>query len=201
MTRINSLTIESLKYFVKNSNNRTAKRFEQRYFLRTRTGVSPKRLSTRYRHIADTLRDHGAETSAVRPIDELFGACFEDDADAAHSLVSQHEGILGEVSPEDHETIVLAVGQNRIAPVRLMAELGFDLNRIGENGATLLHIASWHGYADMVKLLLTFGARAPGCARLHLPITPMEALHWIGRHMAPCTAAKPKRAIELFVVF
>ncbi len=51
------------------------------------------------------------------------------------------------------------VGARRLAEVKLMAELGFELGGFGESGATALHAAAWHGHPAMAELLLSF--RAP----------------------------------------
>jgi ankyrin repeat protein len=44
-----------------------------------------------------------------------------------------------------------------------MAQLGFDLGGIGENGATALHVVAWNGQVEMVKLLLELRAPVNVC--------------------------------------
>lgn len=123
-------------------------------------GKTPYLLAVRAgnRAVADVLRAHGARTGIARPADELIGACCRADSDAAWTVVRSNAGVLQTLRPEDQELLVKAAGRNRIAEVKLMAELGLDLGGFGESCATALHAAAWHGHPAMVQLLLSFHA-------------------------------------------
>jgi ankyrin repeat protein len=66
--------------------------------------------------------------------------------------------VLTALSPEAYELLVTAAAANRPLDVRFMAQLGFDLGGMGENGATALHVASWTGQVEMVQLLIELKA-------------------------------------------
>jgi len=103
---------------------------------------------------AEVLLRHGADPNSVPPMDRLIGACRLGDKETAKAVLSQNRNLLDTVSAEDQEVLVLAATKNQIDTVRLMAEIGFDPGQLGESGMTLLHVASWHGNVEMVRLLL-----------------------------------------------
>lgn len=123
-------------------------------------GRTPYQLAVRHGndHVAALLLSHGAGTQGVRPMDRLLGACIQNDAEAANAILLAHPDLPNSLEAEDCEAIVRLAGKNKLDSVRLMAGLGFHLTSRGESGATPLHIAAWHGHADMVKLLLDVGA-------------------------------------------
>jgi ankyrin repeat protein len=107
---------------------------------------------------AEVMRAHGADAKSVRPLDELMGACRNRDANAAREILQSHPDVLTAMGPEACEPLVSAAAANRQNDVRFMAQLGFDLGGIGENGASALHVASWNGQVEMVRLLLELEA-------------------------------------------
>lgn len=108
--------------------------------------------------VADLLLAHGANANVVTPADELIGACRRADAEKARAILREHPGILDTIEAESHELLISAAKNNDLGVVRLMAELGFDLAAAGEGGATALHVAAWHGYVEMARLLVEFHA-------------------------------------------
>jgi ankyrin repeat protein len=107
---------------------------------------------------ADVMRAHGADLQSVGLLDELMGACRNRDAKAAGKILRQHPDVLTTMSPEANELLVSAAATNRMADVRFMAQLGFDLGGVGVNGATALHVAASKGQVEMVRLLLELHA-------------------------------------------
>src|SRR5439155_19800032 len=106
-------------------------------------GRTPFVLAVRFGSIAaaDVMRAHGVDSNAVRPVDELIGACRNGDAQTAGEIFRRHPDVLTTMGPEDHELLVSAAAANRQDDVRFMAQLGFELGGISENGATALHVA------------------------------------------------------------
>ena len=107
---------------------------------------------------AGYLRSHGASPQGVSPVDELLGACLSGDPKAL-TLLSEHEGLIRTLTPEDHAMVVQAVYEGRPSSVAFMAQMGFDLRQEGSWGGTPLHHAAWLGNARMVEILLDY--RAP----------------------------------------
>lgn len=123
-------------------------------------GQTPFLLAVRLgnRAAAEEMRAHGADMNSVTPLDELMGACRNRDARAAGEILQRHPDVLARSCPEACELLVAAAAANRPLDVRFMAGLGFDLGGMGENGATALHLASWNGQVEMVRLLLELKA-------------------------------------------
>jgi ankyrin repeat protein len=107
---------------------------------------------------AQEMRAHGADMNSVQPVDELMGACRNRDAVAAGEILRRHPEVLKASSPEACELLVTAAAADRPLDVRFMAQLGFDLGGMGEAGATALHVASWNGQVEMVRLLIELKA-------------------------------------------
>jgi ankyrin repeat protein len=107
---------------------------------------------------ADVMRARGADIHSVRPMDELMGACRNRDAKKAAEILRQHPDMLRNMSAAANELLVTAAAANRPDDVRFMAQLGFNLGGIGENGSTALHVAAANGQVEMVQLLLELEA-------------------------------------------
>lgn len=104
-----------------------------------------------------------ADTDAsTDPVERLLAAIVSADADGARRVITAHPGLIDRLEAEDRATLVAAAERGNLASVRLMLELGFDVDtrRDGtdDDGATALHAASWAGSADTVALLLEHGA-------------------------------------------
>jgi ankyrin repeat protein len=123
-------------------------------------GKTPYFLAVRFGNVvvAKVLLAHGANSHAVSPADDLIGACRRADRETASSIVRAHPEVLRTLSDQDYEVFIQSAAHNRLDVVKLMLETGFNPDAYGESGATALHAAAWHGHADIVQLLLDFGA-------------------------------------------
>src|SRR5262249_18959175 len=107
--------------------------------------------------IAAYLLAHGATRVALSDDDRFANACVRGDRDRALALLAsdparaERLGVRGRV-----ELIQGAVEANHPEGIRLMAELGFEVN--GDGGATPLHQAAWKGDVEMARLLIALGA-------------------------------------------
>ncbi|MCY4120698.1 MAG: ankyrin repeat domain-containing protein [Acidobacteria bacterium] len=106
--------------------------------------------------LARHLAEHGAETAQLDASARLIGACEAGDADTARQLVNDNPGIIERIQRAEPDLVVDAAASNRLEAVRLMAELGFDLGRVGD--VAPLHQAAFQGHRAMVELLLAKGA-------------------------------------------
>lgn len=119
------------------------------YVLAVRSGSS---------EVLALLRDAGARSDGLRPVDELLGACMLADESAARAIIQKHPEVMSSLTREDQQMIHHAAWNGRANTVRLMGALKFDVSVLNDSGATPLHVAAWHGQPDIVKALVGFGA-------------------------------------------
>ncbi len=121
--------------------------------------------------LARYLAAHGAETTELDATARLIGACQAGDAETARQLLAKHTGLIKQVQQAEPDLVVDAAATNRLAAVRLMADLGFDLGRVGD--VAPLHQAAFQGHRDMVELLIAKGASL-GVRDNHHAATPLQ---------------------------
>lgn len=121
--------------------------------------------------IADYLVEKGAQKTKLDPIEAFSAACMSGDRSEVLSLIEQHPELLENSTPHRTQLITDAAGNHRLEAVRLMAELGFDINALGRN--TALHEAAWAGDLEMIELLLELGADTTTLDRAH-QATPLQ---------------------------
>lgn len=123
-------------------------------------GRTPYVLAVRAGNTAaiERLRAGGAAAHGLTPADELVGAAMLGDGGAARAVLASHPELLARLSAEDRSCVAHAAIQGRLASVRLMAELGFDLAWEEAWAGTPLHHAAWHGQVAMVRTLIALGA-------------------------------------------
>jgi ankyrin repeat protein len=138
--------------------------------------------------IAEMLLAHGARASELNPIDALSAACVAGRGDDARSALANDPGLLERLGRDGRIRLMhRAVEAGRLEGVRLMAELGFELDQwIRHDGAginlfaTPLHNAAWMGNLEMVKLLVDLGAD-PGARDPRFDSTPLGWAEYNGQ--------------------
>jgi ankyrin repeat protein len=131
-----------------------------------------------HQEIADYLVAKGAKRIALCTADDFAAACNRADADRARELVASDPSLLGEPG----ELLTLAAEEGRVDSLRLLLELGFDVN--GETDCpSPLHYAALAGQLDAVKLLVESGANVRA-RDPHYGGTPLSAANYKGqRHV------------------
>ena len=107
--------------------------------------------------MAEYLSARGASTAAG-VVDRFLGACLAADAASARGLLAEQPGLVAGLAGDERQALALAAEEGRVAAVRLMVDLGFDLGWEGSWAGTPLHHAAWFGRVDMARLLLELGA-------------------------------------------
>lgn len=107
----------------------------------------------------------------VRFLHALWDA---DEPEARRALASQ-PGLMQELAPHEHALMAEAAWDHRIDAVRLMLDLGFDPHVPTVHRSTPLDRASFHGYADIVALLLQRDAKPPMDFQNEFGGTPLGA--------------------------
>jgi len=112
--------------------------------------------------IADYLLAHGAPALGLRGLDALVAAVMS--GDRARVRASGGERIA-ELRRRQPWLIVWAAARGRVEAVRLLIELGWDVNVFGRGDVpsgmrwqTALHEAAGEGNIDLIELLLSAGA-------------------------------------------
>lgn len=85
---------------------------------------------------------------------QLLVACSRADETVAKALIAAHPNLIAELAPTDHGLMAYSMFYLRDDAVNLMLSLGFDPLAAGMDGGTLLHVACWHGRADVVAKML-----------------------------------------------
>jgi hypothetical protein len=108
--------------------------------------------------IAELLAAAGADTSVVDAVDALVGACMAGDRESFERLSSSDGSLIDQAKRRWPATVAHAADQGRIDSVRMLLDLGFDVNAGGRHRRTALHVAAHEGREDIVDLLLEHGA-------------------------------------------
>ena len=106
--------------------------------------------------IARLLAAAGAGTDAVDPLTVFVGTCLAGDRAAVERTLADDPGLLARAAAERGDLVALAAELGRPDAVRLLVDLGFDVN--ARHRATALHEAAFRGNLDLVELLLDLGA-------------------------------------------
>lgn len=137
-------------------------------------GRTPYRIAYRHNNagILALLREHGANTDGLTPMELFLGACVAADGERARTLLAENPGLFQSMTSEDKTAMADAIRQDNAAAIRLMVALGFPLTTEEGFGGIPLHDASWLGKPALVRLLLDLGSpvnirdRQFGCSPL-----------------------------------
>ncbi|MFN2514453.1 MAG: ankyrin repeat domain-containing protein, partial [Pyrinomonadaceae bacterium] len=102
------------------------------------------------------LLEHGAKKTPLSNVDGFAAACLSANAQRARALLISNPELVSQLGTRRVELLQLAAESKKPDAVRLMVELGFDLNEISRT--TPLHNAAMMGDLEMVKLLIELGA-------------------------------------------
>lgn len=107
--------------------------------------------------VARYLLEHGATETRLSDMDVFAAACLTADAQVARDLLAKDSSLTTQLGvPGRAELLHLAAESDKPDAIRLMVELGFDVNEISRT--TALHHAAMSGDLEMVKLLVELGA-------------------------------------------
>jgi len=102
--------------------------------------------------ISEYLAAQGAEVTELDELDRFACACISGDGDRARALLACDPSLLDRLGEREKALMENAIGSDNLEAVRLMVELGFDVNACG------MHDAARYGHLDMIKLLVDLGA-------------------------------------------
>lgn len=115
--------------------------------------------------IADLLVAHGAPRADLGPVDALVAGALAGDRSQIERLRAIEPGVVDRARMARPGLMVWAAADGRTDSVRLLAELGFDVNARGRGDSpveqpwqTALHEAASRGGLELAELLLSLGA-------------------------------------------
>ena len=106
--------------------------------------------------IADVLLAAGAARTTFDPAQELISACLSADRRRAAEILAADPAVARQAIASEPAAVLQAAELRRPDAVRLLAELGFDVNAVQRISA--LHEAAGAGDLAMAQLLLSLGA-------------------------------------------
>ena len=106
--------------------------------------------------IAELLVIAGAQPITVDPFSPFIGACLAGDRRAVSEAVVANPELLASVLAERGDLVVRAAELGRGDAIRLLIDLGFDVN--ARRRTTALHEAALHGNLPIAMLLIELGA-------------------------------------------
>ncbi len=85
---------------------------------------------------------------------QFVAACERADAETAGSILKANPNIAASLPDQDQRLLADAAWENELEAVRVMLEAGFDPHVRGADESTPLDRAAFHGFVDVVNLLL-----------------------------------------------
>jgi Ankyrin repeats (3 copies) len=126
-------------------------------------GTLPAALAVRTGRadVLDLFAKHGFPV-ALTGDDAFLAACARADEAAARAFTAGEPGFVARLQASDDALVADFAGSGNTDGVRLLLDLGFDLDsrtsRGGANAEPALHVAVWRGWLETVKLLVARGA-------------------------------------------
>ena len=105
--------------------------------------------------IADILAAAGADTT-LDSVETFLAACMRADRDMVEALLESDGSLVEQAAARKPHLIIRAADLGRADAVRLLVELGFDVNHRRRH--TALHQAAHDGDLELVRLLIELGA-------------------------------------------
>lgn len=108
----------------------------------------------------DVARDFGHEDifrllMERSPADvKLISACWAADENQARLVLAENPGLVSGLTEADRRQIAHAARNNNAAAVHVMLAAGLPVDALGQNRATPLHWAAFHGNVDMAREIL-----------------------------------------------
>jgi hypothetical protein len=131
--------------------------------------LTPSDVARGFGHgeVVQLLRSHASTTT------RFLDALWHGEADSARAELARHPALVRELTMQDASLLPGAAWWYRPEAVRLMLELGFDPHVHGAHQSTPLDRAAFHGYSDIVAILLALDPRPPLSQRNEFGGTPL----------------------------
>lgn len=124
------------------------------YTYNLKNGFSPLYLAAELGH-REICRLLAAQSP---PAERLLAACLSADEPTVRAILAENPNMVQSLLPEQMRLISDAAWNHKTDAVRLMLQIGFDIEARGGDDATALNRAATRGFADLIELLLAHGA-------------------------------------------
>jgi ankyrin repeat protein len=91
------------------------------------------------------------------PPQRLAMACWAEDRRAALEIAERHPGLAKEISSTNARMLPDAAWIRKTNAVKLMLELGWDVDAVGGEASTAVDRAAFHGFDDVIEAVLPYG--------------------------------------------
>lgn len=139
------------------------------YIYNLAANASPHQVAAMFSH--QTAYDLLLERSPVK--ERFLAACARGDETRVRAILAAHPDLVASLPPGDARLIADAAWENDIDAARVMLHAGFDPHTRGVHESTPLDRAAFHGFVDMVKLLLRHDPNPPLELRNEFGSTPL----------------------------
>lgn len=133
--------------------------------------LTPADVARKFRH-ADVTE---LILSSLSPKARLIDALWCGDGERARQELARHPTAIQELKPHERSLLAAAAWWYRPESVRLMLEFGLDPHVTGAHRSTPLDRASFHGYADIVAILLSLDPHPPLSQQNEFGGIPLDA--------------------------
>ena len=119
--------------------------------------LSPHQIAQKYGHteVYNYLIQHSS------PKVRFLDACERADEVTARKILDENSTIMSQLSDVDKQILPNCAWNNDIEAVRVLLNLGFDSHITSDDQSTALDRASFHGFVDIVSLLLEHDPNPP----------------------------------------
>lgn len=110
-----------------------------------------------FNEVADELERHGGKPYKLKKVERFLNHCLSAESHEANAMLEESPNLVERANKKRPDAMVGAADLGNIEAIELMIDLGFSVH--GNSFDTPLHHAAHNGHLDLVKLLMTHGAR------------------------------------------
>ncbi len=86
----------------------------------------------------------------------FLNACWESDEAEAKRILEANPSLFLTLNSIDKAILPEAAWENKISAVKLMLELGFDVNTVGVHHSSAIDRAAFHGFSKLIEVILPY---------------------------------------------
>ncbi|MFK7767780.1 MAG: ankyrin repeat domain-containing protein [Mariniblastus sp.] len=95
------------------------------------------------------------------PTQQFLAACWDGNRERAKTVTESNSNLFDSLSNIEKKEMARAAWAGKLESVRVMLEFGFDPHLPGDENSTPLDRASFHGFREVVELLLEYDPNPP----------------------------------------